>query len=549
MLQLRTLAGLALAGSLGALAGCLVTNQNHCALNQGACGEGFECSACAVENNGCVAAGSILDEVCVFVSATSNPSTSDPTTQGPDPTVTETSVDTDTTAPTTVDPTSTTETATTEWTTETTDTTVTTDSTTQTTECVGDVLDNPACGGTAPYCVEPECVSCKNVNCAELFPDKPACEQNSGVCVQCVDDDDCDEADKPACNTDTATCEGCTSHAQCPETACNFETGACFPTENVFYVQNQTGKCADKDGYGLAADKPFCTLPEALGRVIEGTPTTIKVANANNVQALTNQLQPGNYTVAIMQTGDTPPSMAHNLSDPFLYVQAGNTVFVNLINMRNLMMPQSNPAVLCEGGDVGASLWLDRVRITNARSAIRAVNCNVHVRRSVITGQTVGGVDVSAFDEQTPAKLWLENSYITDSTNGAFGAIRLSVSADADVLYSTIALNGGVSQIECLNLAGGELVVRNSVVVGDDEHPIAEECLTMPVTSFVSNDTDQTAIDKIFSGFMSGVYQAKIAGGLKDLAVWELGDPAVDFDGNARPSRPAQDYAGADRPE
>jgi hypothetical protein len=545
MLQLRTLAGLALAGSLGALAGCLVTNQNHCALNQGSCDEGLECSVCAVENNGCVAAGSILEETCVFVSATSNTSTGEPSTQGPDPTVTETSVDTDTTSSTTVGPT-TSDPTTIDPSTETTDTTITTDSTTQATDCMGDIVENIGCGGTAPYCVDEVCVSCKSIDCGASFPDKPTCDESMGLCVQCVDDDDCDEVDKPACNTETATCEGCTSHTQCPDTACDFETGACFPPENVFFVQNQTGKCADKDGYGLTAEKPFCTLPEALGRVVLETPTTIKVANAVLHQTATNALPPGKYTVAIVQTGGTPPSMAHTTSDPFLYVQAENRVFVNLINMRNEGMPLSNPAVLCEGGDTGASVWLDRVRITNTRSAVKAENCRVHVRRSVITGQTYGGIDMVAFDQNiVESKLWLENSFITDGPHNAFGAIRLSVDASADILYSTIALNVG-TQIECQNLDEGSVVVRNSVVVG--ETPI-QACLSEPETSFISSDIDQSDIDMIFSGFMSGVFQAKIAGGLSGLAMWLEGDPAIDFDGNTRPSRPGPDYAGADRPE
>lgn len=46
--------------------GCLVTNQNHCGLNQGACGNEFKCSICETENNGCVPVNSILESGCGF---------------------------------------------------------------------------------------------------------------------------------------------------------------------------------------------------------------------------------------------------------------------------------------------------------------------------------------------------------------------------------------------------------------------------------------------------------------------------------------------------
>lgn len=536
---LRTIAGLALAGSLGALGGCLVTNQGHCGLNQGACDEGLECSVCAVENNGCVPAGSVA-EACVFVTGGPNTSTGEPSTQGPDPT-TETTPTTDTTSPTTVGPTTIDPTSTTDPT-DSTDTTVTTDSTTQVTECQGGIIDPVGCGGVAPYCVDNSCVSCKSIDCAESFPDKPACEVNSGVCVQCVADSDCDAPNAPACNLETATCEGCTAHEQCLETACNLETGECFPEDNVFYVDKTPGlpiECADKDGFGVTPEDPFCRLSEALSRVKEGVPTTIKVKSVAQQQDQATGLPPGDFVVAITQYGGTPVSVVTLTSDAILTFQPGNQVFLNLLNLRNGFAPASDTAVRCDG----ARVWMDRLRITNTKTAIQATDCVVHVRRSLLHDTSVGGIDMASSAEALlETKLWLENTYITE-VGSLFGAVRLALAADADILYSTIALNQG-TQVGCFNLMG-DVVIRNSAIIG--EEPVSPLCMAMESNNYFGTQTDQGMLSNVFSGFAGGVYQAKFEAELWNKAIWESGDPRLDWDGNERPTRSGtQDYAGAD---
>ncbi len=59
--------------------GCLVTNQNHCGLNQGACGEGQMCSVCEVDNNGCVDNDVVLDSGCKYNDSSSSSSSNDST--------------------------------------------------------------------------------------------------------------------------------------------------------------------------------------------------------------------------------------------------------------------------------------------------------------------------------------------------------------------------------------------------------------------------------------------------------------------------------------
>ena len=553
MMKLRT--GLALGAlglSLGTAVGCTVTNLNHCGLNAGACGEGMACSMCAIENDGCVPQGPPLEEACAFVSASSEPGTTGPQTTTTQPTtVAPTDTSEDGTG-TTFDPTTNPGTAT--------DTTSTTDATTLdetsgTTEplppCEGEVVGNKNCGGDVPYCVQNKCVGCSELDCSEVEPEKPTCAVDLGLCVECQAHSDCESVDEPACNSGTATCEACTSHDQCPATACNLETGQCFPPENVLYVDNTPPCSNDTPEWGTLPTEAVCTLQNAMSRLVEGVPTTIKIKNGNKLQNLPAAVPEGTYIVAIGHYGNTIPSLALASDDPALTVQAGNIVFMNRVSIYN-MMPVSAPLIECAGQALGARLWLERQRISSGGTAIRANNCLVHIRRTTITSNSkIGGVDIDGLDPER-AKLWIENSHITENNGTKFGAVRMGGVVDGSILYSTIALNKGLlPPVECVNNWAAKLTVRNSALMSIGP-TVGGGCIGADlVTNAVKEDaTAKGDLGAYFSGFSDGVFQAKIGGALKGQAVWLQGDPAVDHDGTPRPTEHGTaDYAGADRPE
>ncbi len=554
MMKFRT--GLALGAlglSLGAAVSCTVTNLNHCGLNAGACGEGMACSMCAIDNNGCVPQGTPLEEACAFVSASSDPGTTGPQTTTSEPTTltpTDTSED-----GTTFDPTTNPGTATDTTTgTETTTPGETSSTTGPMPPCEGEVVGNKTCGGDLPYCVDNECVSCEDLDCSEVEPEKPTCAVDLGLCVECQQHSDCESIDEPACNTLTATCEPCDSHDQCPATACNLETGQCFPPENVLYVDNTPeglDSCSDaKPDWGTAPDEAVCTLQNAMARLVEGVPTTVKIKTGAKPQNLPAVVPEGKYIVAIVHYGNTIPSLILSFADPALTVSAGNKVFMNRISIYN-SMPASDPLIECAGQGIGASLWLERQRVFAGKTAIRANNCAVHIRRSTITGNTLGGVDIDGTDVAL-AKLWIENSHITENNGTKFGAVRMGGVVDGSILYSTIALNKSVlSPVECINGWAAKLTVRNSALMSVGP-TVGGGCID---AELVTNAVDLEAATKadiaeFFSGFAEGAFQAKIGGALKDQATWQLGDPRVDYDGTPRPTEPGTlDYAGADRPE
>ena len=558
MLKLRT--GLALGAlglSLGTLAGCPVTNLEHCALNQGACGEGLACSMCAVDNNGCVPQGALVEDACVFASGTSDPthSTSGQTTTSDPTTVTPTGGSD--TSENTFNPTTLPVTTTTGDTSTTGDTTDESTVTTESTMCMDDVVANPACGGEAPYCVDGTCVGCGELDCSVVEPTKPTCAADLGLCVECQAHNDCATLEKPACNLATATCMPCNSHDQCPATACNLETGQCFPKETVLYVDNSPDiVCSDgKDDAGFSPGDPICTLQNAISRLTEGVEWTVKIKTGTKAQNGPTELPPGDFTVAIMHYGNTVPSLILMFADPALTVNEGNTVFMNRVGIYN-PLAASDPLVACVGGATGARLWFERQRIFTGKTAIRANNCRVHVRRSTITNNAIGAIDIDGLDPNL-AKLWIENSNVTDNNGIKFGAIRVGEKVDVSILYSTIALNKGppmVAPIECLNNWDAKMTIRNSALVNSG--PLfGGGCAAMDlpdsdVNLLLPGSGDKGTLGNVFSGFSDGVYQAKIGGALKDRAIWYTGDPAVDYDENLRPTNDGdRDYAGADRPE
>lgn len=547
-MKLRPVLAFAAAGSLGALAGCVVINKDHCAYAMTPCAGDLVCSACAVDNNGCVAPATIQDQMCLVREGSSSSgsaeTTSDPSTTGPTTTTTPTG------STSTSDPTVSTEPITSEPTTmsgsDTTDTTDTS-ATTGPIGCVGEVVGSD-CSGDTPYCVDMTCVSCEALSsCAEFEPSKPACEVTSGQCVECITSNDCVDPDKPVCDVDTAICGSCTEHAQCAGTACNLESGQCFPSNSVLYVNNDINICSDKVEYGLSKEMPLCSLSAALKRALVNKPLTIRVQSSVKPQTLAAGLPAGPYTVAIVSQDTNAPTLQRPNDFPALSFLDGNKVFIKQILVSS-KLGIAGPAVDC----VGASLWLDRQKIVANDVAVHANNCLLHLRRTVIFGNTGGGLDIEGND---PVKsiVWLENSYVTENNGDTFGGLRLAGSASAKILYSTIALNKSiVPPIDCAVGWSGSIDVRNSAIVDAGAH-FGPNCKPMPT---VTNTWEEAVSDKnvlkdtTFGGFTEGVYTALDGGSLKDKAVWSKGDPVADYNDTLRPTppNPPADYAGADRP-
>lgn len=545
-----------------ALGGCLVYNENHCAykidngLSQSPCGEGFACNRCTAEGDGCVP----LDQLANVAQACLGGVTTDPSTTTATTQPTTTTVDpstTSTTDPSTIGDTSTTEMASaTDPSTSTTTTTETTVDPSTTGEPICDPeqqLADPECGEPGkPYCVGlGVCGPCTELDgagkaCDDVDPNKSVCDPASGLCVQCTkDDNSACPADKPGCDETTAQCGPCTEHSECPTTACDIETGLCFPEDSVVYVSNNMNTCVGGDG---TKDKPFCTLQAVVPNLVPNKPTTIKIDTVFLAKPMPPlALGQGNYIVALVRyDGDktTPVLEGTNNSESTIAVSTGNRVYLSGLRFR---FSNAMSVLRCNSG----ILHLSDVAIVgdgvNKAMALSSVNCKTVIRRGRIF-RNGAGVQVSG------GQLEVENSHFTENgtAGSAFGAFNfLGNGATAQIVYSSIALHPttlSTSTFRC-SPGNGSLVLRNSAILG------ASPLQTMGCVFTEENGLRQEVAaaqqvgvaDQWFSGPLDGELSAEKNGPLAGKAMWQVGDPLRDFNGTLRP-QDGPGYAGAIEP-
>jgi hypothetical protein len=392
-------------------------------------------------------------------------------------------------------------------------------STTENTACTED----SECGPDAPFCDGDTCVTCDhlrepNAGCSMLDPDLPLCVDTT--CVQCSERDatQCTGAE-PVCDLATHACVPCTEHEQCPVSACDMIDGSCFAPEVVFHVDGDAGGCIAADGTEM---DPFCSIGDALDPIGPGSRAALRVAATAAPYDETFTIS-ADRILAIVPWGDVPPVFDPLASTPTITVD-GAVAYLGGVRL--------------EGNTISPALSLD--------------GAVVYVDRVVIAQNDGGGMAM-----QTDTELHLRNSVI--GANGTGLAERYAIDADAstfDILYSTIAGNDGTTPASLRCTGGATGSVRNSIVVGVETPSI--QCAGVEVeTSAVDTDGLGGADVIVLDAFVAGWFVDAPVGDFhlvpdtlfEDVGVWQTGDPAVDLDGDPRPTRDGTvDVAGADLP-
>lgn len=405
---------------------------------------------------------------------------------------------------------------------------------------------DPACSDPqAPYCgAQGSCVACDAIDCSEVSTDRPICDASSGLCVQCS------EADAsacggvtPICDAAAATCVACTSHAQCKDSACQLETGACFA--KVLYV-DRGSPCDGADG---SVDLPFCEISDAVATVSADDPTAIRVKP--NTMAYSKQVQvPAGRVLAIVRNGNGAAKLEVGALDS-LTVNDESTVYLDQLQISK---GDVSKGIFCKGG---AKVWADRTQIVDRKGlGIEGFDCDLHLRQSRLYLNLGGGLKL------TGGSVRLENSFIV-SNGGSFAAVSgvvLSNGATLDAVYTTIADNDGKAGVEdsldCINQ--GTVTLRNSIVFGQSE----ATSVSCPMATAARSVVDSMALmaegtvvipalePTWFVMPETGNFQIKAGAPFQDVAIWSSGDPTADYDGDPRPGTDGDpDYAGADRPK
>ena len=393
-----------------------------------------------------------------------------------------------------------------------------------------------------PYCSHAGgCVDCTGLSsCGPLLP---ACDPSSGLCVECVPGDAAAcTGDTPVCDAATRTCVACTAHDQCPASACDLFTGACFPADSVFWLNRYDPNC--KPGIG-SEDEPFCALADAAAAIAAaGQPATLKIHQGSYSGPL---VVAAKQELALLNV-DAPLGLVVLAGGgaALLELKSGAKVIADGLTLR------ANPA----GSGVvatNADLWLDRCEVSDNQATGLSLTATVaEFHRGVVTNNGQRGVDVAG------GALRLVNTFVT--VNGKAekgGGLVAHDLAAVDVLYSTLIANeaaaGFAANLRCDEGQGWKVAVRNSVVVAKGGDSL--DCPATISTSALDRDPagdgnlslDFDALASYFT-IKGGVYAAKAGTALATVARWSLGDPATDFEGDPRPeSDGASDYAGADR--
>ena len=357
----------------------------------------------------------------------------------------------------------------------------------------------PCLDAELPFCVDGMCSTCDasvdptpDEACASLDVGLPLCVGTE--CVQCsAEDASACEGTTPLCDDATNTCVGCSFHEECQDLdlpACNIATGACFSNDAVTEV-NLTSVSA---------------LQTAINGVADGAEHAVVITGGNgSPQAATVD---GGKTIAIVSTNTSIQDISGNASPIVTVTGAGSTVFLHRVRLDG-------------SSDVGVSVQSSGV---------------LYADSTQVVGNDGGGIELAAGTSG-----FLRNCMIGGSSVDV-SAVLVS-GGTLETLYSSIL--GGALDSYGLRCTAGSATVRNSIVTtrGDND------ALVCPGASVSSSRVENSGNPDWFSDYNAGDASLTAAGQTQfaDVAVWELGDPPFDFEGDARPATDgASDFAGAD---
>lgn len=384
-----------------------------------------------------------------------------------------------------------------------------TDTVTVGTTTTGDVgcEDSSECTDpAAPICGATMCVPClADAECIAKGPGAPVCGDD-GRCVACTPSNiGACEGTTPVCDAAANECVGCGFHEECPGTACDIATGACFEEDCVVEV--------DGDG---GAD--YASIQAAIA---DGCVVIVHELNGGDTYS---QFEVDGLTVAVLAANGEDPLVAGLAGNPSVSVTSGSVAYVQGLTFSGNTM--------AEGVSVnGANLYLDRTQVI---------------------GNPGGGVLLT-----NSAMGTLRNCFV----EGDFDVPVMTVDGStATILYSTLGGSGGASaSLSCVDPM--EVSVRNSILISraapGDDLLCSDAAISYSATEVMVPGTGNVAIGPFdmtdattwFAGYNNGNFGVTAAGQavFADIALWVVGDPVTDIDGDPRPTEDATpDVAGAE---
>jgi len=423
--------------------------------------------------------------------------------------------------------------------------------------------DVGSCTGATPVCLDNACVACTEADVSACPEETPACGPEN-TCVECTETDlaACEDT-TPLCDAGTNACVGCTAHEQCPAgapdidgAACDLETGACLPAENVWHVDEDADDCSDL-GEGTL-EVPLCGLREAVGRAeLAGTGTIILHEIAGG-QTYSDEAISAPVRLAILAADGEEPRIEGNVLNPGLIFGGGAVAYLRGLSIvegdshgididvarvhAEGVLIQDNAGWGVSVAPTGAFFASNSRIVTNEEGGIEFGTAGP-VEETDGEDGSGSGTDGMGLPDPDSASVRLVNCFV----NAATDAHAVVVNEGAiDVLYSTLGVPATLDAFALRCETGTFARVRNSVLVSRLSEPV--DCDNVELeTSFVEQDVDA---DDWFEDYNAGEFT--LNGPPEELlegAQWRTGDPATDIDGRPRPAADgAVDAAGAARP-
>lgn len=358
-----------------------------------------------------------------------------------------------------------------------------------------------------PICEDMVCVACTDAPvpddaCAEKGAGTPVC-RDDGACVACTPANaGACEGTTPVCDGATNECGPCGFHEQCPGTACEIATGACFSDACVVEVDGDGG--ADYE--------------DIQDAVMDGC--VVIVHELDGAMSYQEAVSIEGVTVAILGADGEDPVIQGVGGNPALTVSGGASAHVQDLAFRN------SPV---EGVVVdGANVYLDRTEVTNnTGGGIALTSEAIGQLRNCFVGGNIA--DVAAIDVTDGATT--EILYTTILAADQFGdgaALHCTAPGTVDVRNSLLAMIGAPAEVQC---AGATFTTSATESGASGTVPLGN---VMP--SWFVNLTNNFALNNPPAGLLNA-------------AEWHVGDPATDIGGAPRPAVDGSpDAAGADLP-
>lgn len=306
----------------------------------------------------------------------------------------------------------------------------------------------------------------------------------------------------------------------------------------VVHVDGDTANCPAADG---TESNAFCKVSDALSAA--GIEAVLIVHDKLDMTEYTETNTIAKSIAIFAANGENPSLRAAGLN-PTLTVSANGALF-----LRDMQITTgASTGITINGGQA----WIEESRITNNASQGVALNGGTAViARSRIVNNTGGGIVVDG-----GGMLMLENSFVGGNVNDV-AAVDV-VDGDAEISYSTLAAGAKIlvdpTALSCT--MGSGVTVRNSILVSPAIEPAVvcngasiESSVLEDTTDFPDN-TEATFSANWFTVYANGDFHlsAMHPAAIDTAALWQIGDPATDIDGDARPTTDGtNDFAGADR--